>query len=106
MKAYSVQIRNKEESWRTGAVDQTILILADDITSALMYAEEKCNEVVSKMTEASITNIENIRITSIREEYFSVTGNLGLNYTRDSIKSDDEWMEEMVATLKKRQSDN
>jgi len=105
MRAYSVHIRNKEESWRTGAVDQTILTLAEDIMSALMYAEEKCSEITAKMVEAGIKNTENIRIDRINEEYVAVTGNIGINFSKDSQKSHDEWMEDMVAKVKKGQAE-
>ena len=102
MRAYTVHIRNFEESWRTGAVDITLLILADDITDALMIGCDRRADLANALEQAGIPNTETIRIKSIAEEYSNVTGHVGINYEKDSIKDQQQWVEEMVKKVKAR----
>jgi hypothetical protein len=82
MRAYCVCFRT-EDKW---AFDWKVLIIAEDVMSAMMHAQDHLGEIISKLSAAGLKEAAEIRISSLVEEYAAVTGSIGAK------QSQDEWI--------------
>lgn len=96
---YQVRFANSEDwSWN-GRLSSEILVIADDMTSALMKALEHFADLKEKLQASEVpeTAIDSLRIRSISEQYESVNGDIATN----TEKSAAQWAEEVAQRLKR-----
>lgn len=97
MRAYEVRIKNRMEWSYDGQIQESILVLADDVTSAVMHASDHLEKLRVEFLTAGHKEAESLRISSITEQYQAVVGVIGTN--RDAQAGD--WVTELVSKYKK-----
>jgi hypothetical protein len=99
MRAYSVELKNSAEYQYLGQINETVLILADDMTTALMNAEEYLSQLRSELEEAKHPDVRNLRLYGIREAFAFVDGSVGRN--EDSSEARKKWISDLVERSKR-----
>jgi hypothetical protein len=98
MRAYEVQIKDDNQYYYEGKVEDTFLALVDDMMAAFVLADEYLSRLKLKMVEKNHPDAETIRIYQIREQYSRITEGIGSN----RVECMDAWIEKLAEKASKR----
>lgn len=73
--------------------------MAEDITSAMMFATEHLDTFREELAQAGVKKLGDLRITHLHEEYAVVAGRIAHNH------EDFEWVQKLANNVKEKNLD-
>jgi hypothetical protein len=96
MRAYGVKIKNTAEWISSGGINEEFLVLAEDMVGAMMFATSHLEEIKTKLVEAEVEKIGDLRVTDIHEAYGVVTEHVCHNHEEQN------WIENIAERVKSK----